>query len=86
MPLHQLTNTYGALATDAREMGRICKFCLCRGGVAPLYTVVSMAPDDEVVNHVDLPDHVVDKSRNTSLNSMAESDLDSPHGPTASQK
>ena len=50
---------------------------ICRSG-GPLYTVVSMAPDDEVVNHVELPEHVQEKSRNASLNSMAESDPDSP--------
>lgn len=44
----------------------------------PLYTVVSMAPDDEVVNHVELPEQVHEKSRNASLNSMVESDPDSP--------
>ena len=37
-----------------------------------------MAPDDDMVDHVDLPEQVHEKSRNASLNSMAESDPDSP--------
>ena len=49
----------------------------CRNG-GPLYTVVSMAPDDDIVDHVEIPEHVHEKSRNASLNSMVESDVDSP--------
>ena len=42
----------------------------CRGG--QLYTVVSMEPDDEVANHVDLPDDVREKRLgNPSYDSLA---------------
>ncbi len=45
-----------------------------------------MAPDDDIVDHVDLPEQVHHKSRNASLNSMAESDVDSPIARTNSDK
>ena len=43
-----------------------------------------MAPDEEIVNHVELPETVHEKSRNASLNSMVESEPESPIQPHGS--
>jgi len=52
---------------------------LCRQG-GPLYTVVSVEPDDGAANHLPLPlEGATGKSRNASLNSMVESNDSDDH-------
>lgn len=56
-----------------RKSWRALKNLVCR---APLYAVVSMEPDDEVANHVDIPERLLGKRRGGSSSSSFQGSLD----------